>query len=169
MKRVPNSLATFFAFVLLVAASPRPAQAEGLWRGWDTGLKEANASGKPILVDVYTDWCGWCRRMDRDVYSRADVKEYLGKRFVAIKLDAEDDGGARYEGKSFTQRTLAARFRVTGYPTTVFLNSEGEHLANVPGYIPADRFLLLLHYIGDGHLAKGVAFEDFVKSSNASR
>jgi thioredoxin-related protein len=154
------------ASLALVASIPaRAAGADGLWRDWNTGLREAGSSSKPVLVDVHTEWCGWCKRMNRDVYARKDVREYLQKHFVTISLDAEGGEAAQYEGKTFTSRSLAARFRVTGYPTTIFLAPDGAHLANVPGYIPAERFLLLLRYIGDGHLDRGVAFDDFVKSA----
>jgi thioredoxin-related protein len=132
------------------------------WTGWDAGLRNAAATHRPILVDVYTDWCGWCRRMDRDVYARDDVREYLSRRFVTVRLDAESTNPASYSAHHYTESSLAARFRVTGYPTTVFLKPDGEHLVNVPGYVSADRFLLLLQYIGDGHLERGVSFDDFV-------
>src|SRR5205823_14061772 len=123
------------------------------------------ASGRPVLVDVYTDWCGWCRRMERDVYARSDVRDYLAKRFVTVKLNAESESAAQYEGEATTARALASRFRVTGYPTTIFLKADGQHLVNVPGYVPADRFLLLLRYIGDGALDRGQSFDDFQKSA----
>ena len=155
------------SLALAAFAAPPAAAADGLWRDWNTGLREAASSSRPVLVDVHTEWCGWCKRMNRDVYARKDVREYLQKRFVTISLDAEGGEAAQYEGKTFTSRSLAARFRVTGYPTTIFLAPDGTHLANVPGYIPAERFLLLLRYIGDGHLDRGITFDDFVKSAGA--
>jgi thioredoxin-related protein len=168
MKRI--SRAALFALSLAVLA-PVGARAEdaALWRNWNDGLKEAGETQRPILVDVYTDWCGWCKRMDRDVYSRSDVREYLSKRFVPVRLNAESGSPATYEGKNLNSRSLAARFRVSGYPTTVFLRSGGEHLVNVPGYVDGDRFLLLLRYVGDGHLDKGVTFQDFVKKASPSK
>ena len=54
---------------------------------------------------------------------------------------------------------------MSGYPTTIFLRSAGEHPVNVPGYVDKERFLLLLRYIGDGHMDRGVPFQDFVKRS----
>lgn len=155
--------------VLLIAALQAPAGAdEGApWREWDQGLAEAQAKSKPVLVDVYTDWCGWCRRMDRDVYARDDVRASLEKRFVAVKLNAEADDAARYRGRDFTSRSIASGFRVTGYPTTIFLRPNGDHIVNVPGYIPADRFLLLLEFIGDGHMDRGVDFQEFAKKGAA--
>lgn len=151
----------------LLAASLAPhaaGAAEVRWRTWDAGLKEAASTGKPILVDVYTDWCGWCKRMDRDVYAKPEVSEYLAKHFVAIKLDAESKAPARYQGRSETGRSIAQGFRVTGYPTTVFLRSNGEHLVNVPGYRPAPDFRVLLRYIGEDHIGRGVQWAVFSKN-----
>jgi len=133
------------------------------WRDWDRGLAEAHASGRPVLVDVYTDWCGWCRRMKADVYTRAEIREYLADHFVAVELNAEASNPARYEGRSFTSRSLAARFGVSGYPTTIFLRPNGEHLVNVPGYVDSGRFLTLLRYIGEGHMDRGVSFREFAR------
>jgi thioredoxin-related protein len=149
----------------LLAAAPAARAEEFRWRDWNTGMREAGASKKPVLVDVYTDWCGWCKRMDRDVYARPDVKEYLARTFVTIKLNAEAGHEARYEGKTYTARTLASRFRVNSYPMTIFLRSGGDHVANVPGYIEHQKFLTLLRYVGDGHLDRGVPFDTFVRQS----
>lgn len=148
-----------------------PANALGgpAWRSWDAGLREAGTSGRPVLVDVYTDWCGWCKRMDRDVYSRADVQDYLARKFVTVKLDAESNAAARYEGRAYTSRTLAARFGVTGYPTTLFLSAKGAQLGNVPGYSSPQDFLLLLRFIGDGHAARGEKLEDFLRAAKAGK
>jgi thioredoxin-related protein len=155
-------------FVTAPAARPAVAGEIG-WRGWDSGLREARAAGRPVLVDVYTDWCGWCKRMDRDVYARAEVRDYLAQRFVTVRLNAEAGDAARYDGRSFTSRTLAAYFRVNGYPTTIFLDPNGGHLANVPGYVAPDRFMQLLRYIGDGHYERGVSFQDFARKSRSKR
>jgi thioredoxin-related protein len=165
MVRRPSLRMLLFAIVMAcgTAASARGESIQ--WRDWNTGIRDAEASKRPMLVDVYTDWCGWCRRMDKDVYARPDVRDYLSKRFVTVRLDAEDETAALYEGRKYSYRTLASRFRVTGYPTTIFLRPGGEHIANVPGYVPADRFLLLLRYIGDGHLDRGVSFESFSQQS----
>lgn len=145
----------------LIAPTAEAADAKPTWRDWDTGLKEAEQLDRPVLVDVYTQWCGWCKRMDRDVYARQDVREYLAKKFVMVRLDAESSDPARFDGRPYTSRTLAAYFRVAGYPTTLFLRSSGEHLVTVPGYVEADKFLLLVRYIGEGNLDRGVSWEEY--------
>ena len=151
------------ATLLVVLAAPAAAGPGATsWAVWDAGLQQARQRQRPVLVDVYTQWCGWCRRMDREVYTRDDVRDYLSQKFVTVKLDAEASESVRYEGRTFTSRTLATHFRVTGYPTTLFLKPNGEYLVSVPGYVEPEKFLLLLRYIGDGHLERGVVWEDYI-------
>jgi thioredoxin-related protein len=160
-----NRLAAIAAGCAILLAAPLPAASQSAgaiaWRGWDQGLSEARATGRTVLVDVVTDWCGWCKRMDREVYARPEVRELVARHFVAIRLDAESGAVAHYEGRTTTARGIAGRFRVTGYPTTVFLRADGTHLVNVPGFMTADRFTLLLRYIGEGHADRGVDFREF--------
>jgi thioredoxin-related protein len=165
MKLLRTLLALAFWPALAHAA---PAGEVG-WLNWNQGVSEAALTGRPILVDVYTDWCGWCRRMDRDVYSRDDVREYLAGHFITVKLNAEALDEGRYQERNYTSRALAQQFRVSGYPTTVFLRPNGEHLVNVPGYVPANRFVLMLRYIGEDHIGRGVSWADFEKSATAAR
>ncbi|HEY2954668.1 MAG TPA: thioredoxin fold domain-containing protein [Candidatus Eisenbacteria bacterium] len=139
------------------------------WLNWDQGMSEASITRRPILVDVYTEWCGWCKRMDRDVYARDDVRDYLNHHFIVVRLDAESMEEARFGDRTFTARALAQQLRVSGYPTTIFLRSNGEHIANVPGYVPADRFLRMLRYIGEDHIGRGVSWEEYEKSTAAGR
>lgn len=141
--------ARVFALLLPLLLLPALAVATPAWRSWDDGLKEAARLRRPVLVDVYTDWCGWCKRMDRDVYARADVQDVLARRYVLVKLNAESQARVRWEGREMTSRALAARLGVTGYPNTTFLDADGRKLGGVPGYVPAPRFLELLRTVAD--------------------
>jgi len=160
MLRIP-SWSIIAALLLVPAAGAAPVA----WRGWNEGLAAASGGSKPVIVDVYTDWCGWCKRMDRDVYARSDVSEYLNQHFVMVRLNAESAERVNYAGRSLTARALSGSFEVTGYPTTIFLKPDGTHLVNVPGYIPAENFLKLVRYIGDGHMDKGESWEAYSRSS----
>jgi thioredoxin-related protein len=148
-------------------ASSGTAAATVAWRGWNDGLAAAAGGSKPVIVDVYTDWCGWCKRMDRDVYSRAEVSDYLNQHFVMVRLNAESAEHVSYAGHTMTARALAGGFQVTGYPTMIFLKPDGTHMVNVPGYVPADKFMKLVRFIGDGHMDKGESWEEYSRASGA--
>jgi thioredoxin-related protein len=160
------SAAFLLALGLLGPASAGAARGV-VWRSWDRGLAEAKVSGRPVLVDVYTDWCGWCRRMDADVYARPEIRDYLARYFVTVKLDAEGSDPASFEGKAFNSRSLASRLGVSGYPVTIFLRSAGDHPVSVPGYVDAERFMLVLRYVNEGHLEAGVPFQEFMTRARA--
>jgi thiol:disulfide interchange protein len=81
----------------------------------DTALEMAKADRKLVVVDVYTDWCGWCKKMDEAIYSDRLVVN-LSYREVFLKLDAEDGG----QGQRF-----ARAMGVKGYPTTIVLDQAG--------------------------------------------
>ena len=133
-------------------AGEKAAAAGVAWSELDPGLKEAHARKRPMLVDVYTDWCGWCRRMERDTYAAGEVRDYLAKSFVTVKLNAEDSKKtARYQGEDVSYRKFADGFRITGYPTTLFLDQDGELITALPGYVGAPKFIYILRFIGDGH------------------
>lgn len=98
---------------------------------YDKALAQAKSEKKLVMVDVYTDWCGWCKKLDKDVYSNAKVSEKLSKDFVACKINPE---------KSAQNRKLADKFGTRGYPHIVFVDGDGKKVYEISGYIPADRF-----------------------------
>jgi thioredoxin-related protein len=110
-----------------------------LWAGevkWEKnyadGLAQAKKEKKLVMVDVYTDWCHWCKKLDKDTYANKEVAEKLAKEFISIKLNPE---------KSTKNRKVAEEFGVRGYPNIIFLDSDGKKLAQLSGYRPADAFL----------------------------
>ena len=122
------------------------------WNELEPALAEAKRSGKPVIVDVFTDWCGWCKRMDKTTYGHPDVRDYVARAFVPARINAEDDKRrATYQGESRTYRQFADGFRISGYPTTLFLAADGSLITQLPGYVKPETFLTVLHYVGDGH------------------
>jgi len=121
-------------------------------------LEKADSEDKKIIVDIYTDWCGWCKKMDRDVYGNNKIKKIVEKSFVLVKLDAEGTGKIKYNGSEYTETELALFFEASGYPTTVFLEPDGKlieykynnyGMKNLPGYFNADEFRKMLKFIRD--------------------
>lgn len=134
------------------------------WYSFDEALTIAKQDNKKILLDVYTDWCGWCKKMDAEVYANRSVASALSASFVAVKLNAESSRPLTFQGKSFTEESFAAGAGVTGYPTTIFLDTESAPITLLPGFVTADRFLPILKYIGEDHY-KSISFELYQQRS----
>jgi len=126
---------------------------------FEEALAKAKSENKKLIVDIYTDWCGWCVKMDKDVYGNAEIKKIVEENFIFVKLDAESKNKHTYSGKQYTEEELAAGFEATGYPTTVFLEPDGKliefnydksRLKNIPGYFKAGEFKKILEFIRDG-------------------
>src|SRR5690606_19582574 len=75
---------------------------------------------RKIFVDVYTDWCGWCKRMDATTFADAAVIDYVNENYYAVKLNAESGDNISLKGINTTGAELARSFRVSSYPTIVF-------------------------------------------------
>ena len=150
---------TLFATMMTNAT---PAELE--WKTISQALDEAPKANKLIILDVYTDWCGWCKRMDRDTYADSTVRAYLNSHYIASKMNPEKEGKLTYDGKEYSQRDFGQALGVNGYPATAFFNEKGEVLTVVPGYIKADEFLHILKYFGDG-IYKTTKWEDYAAQS----
>ena len=98
---------------------------------WDIILEKAKNSERLIFIDVYTDWCGYCKMMDKDVFSDSEVANYLNDNFVSVKLDAETEFG-----ENFTQN-----YKVDGFPTYIFLDKDENLTGSIGGYNKKGSFL----------------------------
>lgn len=152
------------------STAPAPAGDGRLnWSELDPALAEAKRADKPLLVDVYTDWCGWCKRMDKTTYGNPEVRDYVARSFVTARVNAEDDRRrASYLGESRTYRQFADGFRISGYPTTVFLTPDGQLISVLPGYVKPATFLTVLRYVAEGHY-RTQSWDAFSREGEAGR
>jgi thioredoxin-related protein len=135
------------------------------WKSYGEALKAAEESGKKVIVDVYTDWCHWCKKMDKNVYADKKVRAYLDENFITVKLNAESKDKHSVQGEDMTETEIARAFGIRSFPTTVFLNSEGKPITIVPGYIESGKFVKVLRYINEEHY-KDTKWEDFLNASS---
>ncbi|MDO9392278.1 MAG: DUF255 domain-containing protein, partial [bacterium] len=97
-----------------------------------------------------TDWCHWCKVMDEKTYVDPAGAGLMKESFVAVKLNAERENIVNFKGKAYTEIDLARNFDVSGYPTTLFLASDGTVIGKIPGYIEAPVFKKILEYLTSG-------------------
>lgn len=159
-----RTLHTMVATLLLLSGKAAAGEKNGLaWVSFDKGLAEAKQVNKKVLIDVYTDWCGWCKKMDVDTYNDAGVASYLKAHYVLVKLNGESDATLTYRGTQYTERELAAGFSVSGYPTTIFLKSNGDPITTYPGFADASKFRAIISFIAEEHY-RSKKFEEYMKS-----
>lgn len=141
------------ALASLVAADPATPPAEETnkpqveWIPYGEALKRAEKEDKHVLIDFYTAWCGWCKVMDSKTYTDPAVVELLKEHFLIAKVNAESARKFPVRDKEMSGRELAEEFGVRQFPMTSFLMPDGTRIANLPGYIPADRFAKVLEFV----------------------
>ena len=124
-------------------ASPKKAGANGItWMRYDDGLKKAKAEDKHVFIDFTAKWCGWCRKMDKETFSRTEVIDMLNAHFVSVKVDGDSHTELNVDGYKITERNLArSEFGVRGYPAFWFLKSDGSKVGAIRGYRDA-KFMM---------------------------
>lgn len=135
-----------FSALLFPLSSFSPAKLAGeelKWEEWNSGYPKAVKDKKIALVDAYTDWCGWCKRMDKDTYANPDIIKKINKHFVPIKFNPELSKTYTLDGQEYSGGQLLAMLsqnRRTGYPTTFFIITSKNTVYAVSGYEGPEKF-----------------------------
>jgi len=100
---------------------------------WNEVLALAKKENKPVFLDISASWCGYCKRMKANVFTDIEVAKYYNSTFINVSVDGEKGEGVE----------LAKKYGVKGYPTFVFLNSDGSLAYQTSGYHNQGKFLEL--------------------------
>lgn len=144
------------------------------WYSFEEAIKlNKEYPKKKIFVDVYTDWCGWCKRMDATTFSQPDIIEYMNANFYAVKLDAERKDSLIIDDKLFINPNPTgnrsthqiAEMLLNGrmsYPSYVFLDEMSRPITVVPGFVEASAFEPIIHYFAENEYFKK-SWEEYQK------
>ncbi len=160
---------------LSFAIKPQPASSEGgiKWMSWKDMQEAQKKEHRKVFVDVYTGWCGWCKRMDASTFKDAYIVKYVNDNFYAVKFDAETKENINFKGKDYKYiaqgmqgyNELAAEIlnNQMSYPTSVYFDENMDEIFPVPGYQETNVFEQVLSYVASNKY-KTVKFDDFQKT-----
>lgn len=129
------------AVVFLISFAAK-AQDQINWMKFEEAIAANSKNPKMVLVDVYTDWCGWCKKMDRETFMDPKVIAHINQNFYAVKMNAEDTKRSfEFMGKTYTEAQMAAAMQVRSYPNFVVIEPKLQNIAQLPGYRQPEEFL----------------------------
>ncbi len=132
------------------------------WVTWQEAIRLNKKHPRKIMVDLYTDWCGWCKKMDKSTFVDPVVVNYVNENFYAVKFDAEQRGTLQYRGHSFQFKSDAGRRGAhelaialldgrMSYPSMVYLDEKQDRIAISPGFKPGDQLMIELRFAAQNH------------------
>lgn len=130
------------------------------WMSFEEAYELNKTKPKKIFIDMYTHWCGWCKRMDATTFANPVIIEYLNQHFYAVKMDAERKDTVMIDGVTFVnpspgrnrsshQLAIELLRGQMSYPSFVFLNEKSQMLTVVQGYQPPKEFEPILHFFAE--------------------
>lgn len=176
-----NKLRSIFSLILVVAlffsfrnAAPQPIEAKSIkWHSFEEAVELNKDNPKKMFIDVYTDWCGWCKKMDKTTFTDPDIVAFLNENFYPVKFDAEQKEDINFKGHTLKYLPDVSRRGVhelayalldgrLGYPAYVYLDDKQDRITISPGYKEAPDLMSELLYIAEEHY-KTTSFQDFKK------
>lgn len=143
------------------------------WISIEKAVELNKTTEKKFLIDVYTDWCGYCKKMDRETYENKNIIKYINKNFHPVKLDAEQKDSIVFKGKTFKFIEKGRRgyhefaaFVLSGkmsYPSTVFFDKDESFLEKIPGYLEPKLMEKILVFLGEDKF-KNTEWTEFDKN-----
>ena len=120
------------------------------WQAYDIGLSKAKVNNKHVFIDFTAEWCGWCKKMERETFADPKVVDMLNEYFVPVKVDGDSKNELLIDGYKITEKNLARHeFGIRSYPIYWVLESDGTKLTYIRGYKPVDYMMEVLEYIKD--------------------
>jgi thioredoxin-related protein len=134
------------------------------WYSFNQGIKKAVQQKKPIIIDFYADWCHWCQQMDKDLFRNREIVRTLNKKYIAIRINTQKNTPITFKGKVYSPQEFSRALGVSGLPTIVFMDKNGQLVTKIPGYIQKDVFIPLLSYMQKECYKKKVSLKDYIEN-----
>jgi uncharacterized protein YyaL (SSP411 family) len=138
-----------FAVFLLSFVNSKAQAPKINWMTWEQAIEANKKSPKKILCDVYTDWCSWCKVMDKKTFGDSATAVYMNENFYCVKFNAEQREKIKYMGMEFKYKEEVKTHELAisllnssmSYPSIVFLNEKEQRITTLKGFYEAPAFL----------------------------
>jgi len=175
MQKIKLLFLSTWVMVFSCGEKPSPNAEHLQWMSLSEATASLQKEKRPVLIDLYTDWCGWCKVMDKKTYSNKHVIQYVQDKFYPVRVNAESRETLMWAGKSynFNPNYKSNEFAIyvtqgrLEFPTTVIIPADGSEPQAIPGYLETKDFELIVKYFGEGGYNK-IPFNEFQKSFKAS-
>lgn len=160
------------AAILFIFALSGFAQEKGEvnWYSFEEAVQLNQENPKKILVDVYTDWCGWCKKMKKETFNHPEIAQYINENFYAVRFNAETNKRVQFKDQTFTKKqgkkkrphdlAIALLNGRMSYPSVAYMDGQNRLITAVPGYYgPKDYETILKYFAQDKYKSK--SFEEF--------
>lgn len=138
------------------------------WPSFSDALQRAAGNEKIILIDVYADTCPWCRKLQSEIYTQAELQSYVYDTFELGRIDIGiSNDTLTYKGFTLSSAELGAGFGATGTPTTIFLEPNGTYITRLPGFHQYDEFFQVLKFVGSESF-RDMSFADYLEENGIS-
>lgn len=132
------------------------------WVPYDQALILAKRQKLPIYIQFHANWCAYCKKLEKESYSKPAIQKVLKSQFIPVRLTEGDKQQFTVDGKTVSVNDLFAKYQVTGFPTLVFLTADGKALGKTPGYVAPEPFETLLDFVASESFKK-MSFEAYQK------
>jgi thioredoxin-related protein len=170
-----------YCLLLLLLTSAKAVSQDINWVTMEEAMNLQNKEPRKIIMDVYTNWCGPCKMLDKYTFQNPDVVNYINTHYYAVKFNGEGNSNVTYKDKTFgnpnydpakaNKRNSAHEFarylRVSAYPTMVFFDEQANYITPIAGYLkPRQLELYLKLFKSDKHkeMKSQEAFNEYYKS-----
>lgn len=144
--------------ILLLATWSISAQNKIKWNTWEDAVEKSKKVKKKIFVDIYTDWCGWCKKLHKTTFAENHIAKYINENYYPVRFNAEMKESVTLKGVEYKFVNNGRRgyhelavYLLQGqmsYPSAVFLDEDFNLIQAIPGFQDSNKFEVIITYFG---------------------
>ncbi|MEF8845350.1 MAG: DUF255 domain-containing protein [Bacteroidales bacterium] len=142
------------------------------WYSFEEAVKLNKENPKKVLIDVYTDWCGWCKKMKKQTFNNPEIAQYINENYYPVRFNAETNKKVQFKGRTFAKKeegdrkphdlAIALLNGKMSYPSVAYLDGNNQLITAVPGFYGPKEYEPILKYFAQD-IYKNKSYKDYKK------